>query len=28
MRATGLERVAYKRLSGGAVALHAGTVPA
>jgi len=28
MRAAGLERVAYKRLSGGAVALHAGTVPA
>jgi demethylmenaquinone methyltransferase/2-methoxy-6-polyprenyl-1,4-benzoquinol methylase len=28
MRTAGLERVAYKRLSGGAVALHAGTVPA
>jgi demethylmenaquinone methyltransferase / 2-methoxy-6-polyprenyl-1,4-benzoquinol methylase len=28
MRAAGLERVRYKRLSGGAVALHAGTVQA
>ncbi|HSD02451.1 MAG TPA: bifunctional demethylmenaquinone methyltransferase/2-methoxy-6-polyprenyl-1,4-benzoquinol methylase UbiE [Gaiellales bacterium] len=28
MRAAGLERVQYRRLSGGAVALHVGTVPA
>lgn len=28
MRAAGLERVGFRRLSGGAVALHAGTVPA
>jgi demethylmenaquinone methyltransferase/2-methoxy-6-polyprenyl-1,4-benzoquinol methylase len=28
MRAAGLHRVQYKRLSGGAVALHVGTVPA
>ena len=27
MRAAGLDRVQYKRLSGGAVALHVGTVP-
>lgn len=28
MRTAGLERVGFRRLSGGAVALHAGTVPA
>jgi demethylmenaquinone methyltransferase/2-methoxy-6-polyprenyl-1,4-benzoquinol methylase len=28
MRAAGLERVQYRRLTGGAVALHVGTVPA
>ena len=28
MRSAGLDRVQYRRLSGGAVALHVGTVPA